>query len=242
MLEDVKSDQEYDEICRKEYRHRVAKLVPFEVLTAEKGTLELECQSNPIGLYEIPLAYCPPDHKIRVTTGPLLDTHASPSLRCRRISNHALILRRSNRISEIHIIPNDHLTPVRLPIAPPEMQRQHSRNQDHHTIRRDRRDDARNIFRCVLATEDKAASNAANTTQTSESSRAESSLPLSTDVVCLVGHGGRDISVDACSADEDAEVLDAGIGGEAHDWQTDEGNEGVEDEDGGAGSVLVAVP
>ena len=62
---------------------------------------------------------------------------------------------------------------------------------------------------------------------------------MAPDIVRLIGHGGGDIRICAGRDEEDAEVPGAGVGGEAHDGQTDEGDEGVEDDDGPAHVVLV---
>ena len=101
---------------------------------------------------------------------------------------------------------------------------------------------ARHIIRRVLASKDKTTSNATNATKTRQSRRAKSPLPLSTNIIRLIRHCSRDIRVRARGGEEHAKVAHAGVGVEAHDGQADDGDEGVDDDDGAAHAVPVANP
>ena len=65
------------------------------------------------------------------------------------------------------------------------------------------------VCRLVLVSENRAANNATNATSTDQSSGAEGTLPLATDVVCLVRENTGDIGVASDGGDEDAEIADA---------------------------------
>lgn len=65
---------------------------------------------------------------------------------------------------------------------------------------------------------------------------------MSADVVSLVGHGGGDICVCAHADEEDAEVADAHVLDPADEREADDGEAGVEGDDGTAEVVLVAEP
>jgi len=56
----------------------------------------------------------------------------------------------------------------------------------------------------------------------------------------LVCQRGGDVGVRAGGDKEDAEVASAAGGGEAHDWEADESDEGVGDQDRAADVVFVA--
>ena len=91
-----------------------------------------------------------------------------------------------------------------------------------------------------MLSEDKASSNTADATHTNEGRRAESTLPLSTDVVRLVRHGGGDVAVCAGGGEEDAKVAHSRVLVEAHERQADQAQHHVEQNQGPAHVVLIA--
>ena len=95
------------------------------------------------------------------------------------------------------------------------------------------------ITRRILAPKNQTPRNAANATKPHQTRRAKRPLPLAPDIVGLVRHGGGNVGIRARGDEEDAEIAGAGVGGEAHDGQADEGDEGVEHDDGAAHVVLV---
>ena len=96
--------------------------------------------------------------------------------------------------------------------------------------------------RSVLGAEDETASDTANTTEANERGAAESTLPLTADIVCLEGHDGGDVCVGAGSDEENAEVANGSILGPAHDGETDEAGDHIEEDDGTTNMVLVTQP
>ena len=67
------------------------------------------------------------------------------------------------------------------------------------------------VRRLVLLTEDGAADDTADATEADERGRAESTLPLSSDVVRLPGENAGDVGVGGGGGNEDAEVASADI-------------------------------
>jgi hypothetical protein len=87
------------------------------------------------------------------------------------------------------------------------------RTSDHRSI------DTWMVRWLVLASEHSAANNATDATSTDQSSGAEGTLPLATDVVCLVRENTRDVGVASDGGKEDAEITDAIILREAKEWE-----------------------
>lgn len=56
----------------------------------------------------------------------------------------------------------------------------------------------------------------------------------------MICERGGNVGVCACGDEEDAEVARVGGGGKTHDGEADEGDEGVDDEDGTADVEFVA--
>ena len=90
--------------------------------------------------------------------------------------------------------------------------------------------------------EDETACDTTYTAHTDENGRAESTLPLAADVVCLVRHSGWDVAVCTSRGEEDAKVADVGVAVESHDGKADEAEHHVEDDNGATEVVLVAGP
>jgi hypothetical protein len=70
-----------------------------------------------------------------------------------------------------------------------------------------------------LVSEHSAANNAADAPSADQSGGAESALPLTTDVVCLVGEHAGDVGIASDSGDKDAEIADAIVLREAEKWE-----------------------
>jgi hypothetical protein len=94
----------------------------------------------------------------------------------------------------------------------------------------------------VLLTEHQAASDTSKTTEAHKSGAAESSLPLTTDVVGLERHGSGDVAVGTGSDEENTEVSDVGALSPAHDGKSDEAKQHVEENAGTSDVVLVTDP
>lgn len=80
-----------------------------------------------------------------------------------------------------------------------------------------------------------------DSTETDESGRAESTLPLSTDVVGLVSENGWDVGVGTDSGEENSEVTGTLVLSKAQDWETDKAEKRVNDDGGSAVADLVSV-
>ena len=93
-----------------------------------------------------------------------------------------------------------------------------------------------------MTAEDQGSGNTSDAAETDEAGGAEGSFPLTTDVVGLVGHDGRDVCVDPGCDEEDTEVAHRVLLGETHERETDEGQDTVEDDDGASDVVFVADP
>ena len=135
------------------------------------------------------------------------------------------------------------LAPIGLLVLPPERNGQ-ARNQDQsQQAGGNARIQTRLVAgKLILLAEDQGASNTADTTEGDKGSGAEGTLPLTADVVGLVRHGSRNVGVGASSDQENAKVADLGARREAHDGDTNDGQQGVSGDDGAADLVLVADP
>jgi hypothetical protein len=135
------------------------------------------------------------------------------------------------------------LTPVSLCVVPLEVQITADDKDDSDETAGNAGPHARLVSgQLVLLTEHQATSDTAETTETNESGAAESSLPLTTDVVGLERHGGGDVAIGACSDEEDTKVSDAGALGPAHDGKSDEAKQHVEENARTSDVVLVTDP
>ena len=94
----------------------------------------------------------------------------------------------------------------------------------------------------VLRAEDETASDASDTAKTCQRRAAESSFPLSTNVVGLVGHRSRDIRIGARSGEENTEISDGTVLREAQNWEANQSDGAVEDNHGCSHPILVAEP
>ena len=109
--------------------------------------------------------------------------------------------------------------------------RSHSRNSSTY---------ARNIPRRILTPKDSPSTDPRYAPKRHKQRAAKSPFPLSSGVVCLVGKCCRYVSVHAGRDEEDAEVASCAWGGETHNRETDESDEGIGDEDGATDVVVVA--
>lgn len=135
------------------------------------------------------------------------------------------------------------LTPIGLGILPFEIQVTETDEDDSDKTAGDASPHTRLVPReLVLLAEHQTARNTAKTTKADESSAAESSLPLTADVVGLEGHGSWDVAVGTGGDEEDTEVADVRTLGPAHDGESDEAEKHVEEDHGASDVILVADP
>lgn len=135
------------------------------------------------------------------------------------------------------------LTPIGLGILPLEVQVTETDEDDSDETAGDASPHTRLVPReLVLLAEHQTSRNTAKTTKADESSAAEGSLPLAADVVGLEGHDSWDVAVGTGGDEEDAEVADVGISSPAHDGESDEAEEHVEEDHGTSDVILVADP
>ena len=116
---------------------------------------------------------------------------------------------------------------------------------DHHDDNQQRTCDAsihaRLVTRqLVLLSEHQTARNTTNTTESNQRSAAERTLPLTTEIIGLEGHGSGNVRVGASSDEENTKVAHGRARGPTHDRQTNQAQDHVEDDDGTANVVLVA--
>ena len=98
-----------------------------------------------------------------------------------------------------------------------ELERHDQRDNDHESTGNHGGVDAWVVGWLVLVSKDGAANDSTDATSADKSSGAESTLPLSTDVIRLVCENAGDIGVAGNHGKEDAEIADAVILGEAEE-------------------------
>lgn len=81
---------------------------------------------------------------------------------------------------------DDHQTFFGSPVADLEIYREGGHNDEDKTVGSDGGIDTRSVLRGILGSEDQTAGNTANATKSHQQGAAECSLPLTTDVVCLI--------------------------------------------------------
>jgi hypothetical protein len=96
------------------------------------------------------------------------------------------------------------------------------------------------IARGILLSEHQGPDNATHASETDERRTAECTFPVSSNVVSLIGHARGDVGVGSGADEEDAEVADADVVGPADERETGDCDDGVDDDYGTAGLVLVA--
>lgn len=143
---------------------------------------------------------------------------------------------------ESRVVVDHSLAPVRLRIASSEIQRQDSRCQDDKNIACHTRCKSRHVGRRILGAENQRTRNTSNATQSSQSSGTERSAPLSTDIVGLVRHDGRNGAIRPADRDEHADVLSPWVLYKAHDRQADQRDETEEAHHWAASLVLITEP
>lgn len=102
------------------------------------------------------------------------------------------------------------------------------------------RTNSRHISRRILSPEDRPTTDPTNAPKPHKKCATQRPLPLSSHIVRLIRQCGRNVSVRACCDEKDAEVAGAAVGCKTHDGQTDEGEEGIGDQDRAANVVAVA--
>jgi hypothetical protein len=100
-----------------------------------------------------------------------------------------------------------------------KLERHGKRDDDDKPTCNHRGVDAWMVRRLILVPEHRTTNNTTNTTSTDQSSGAKSSLPLATDVVCLVREYTGNIGVASDGGEEDAEIANAVRLCEAEEWE-----------------------
>lgn len=90
--------------------------------------------------------------------------------------------------------------------------------------------------------EDEGTNDTTDTTEADQDGRAESTLPLTTDVVGLVGKSGWDVAVGTGAGEEDTDVFSSVRWTPSHKAKTEDLKETVGDNDDTAHSVLITEP
>lgn len=135
------------------------------------------------------------------------------------------------------------LTPVSLAILSLEVQIKQDNKNGSDKAAGNAGPHARLVSRhLILLTEHQATGNTTETTKANKSGTAESSLPLTSDVVGLEGHGSWDVAVGTGSDEEDTEVANVGALSPTHDGKSDEAEHHVEENAGTSDVVLVTNP
>ena len=98
------------------------------------------------------------------------------------------------------------------------------------------------ILWLILRPEHQPPRNASHAAQPYQRRATECSLPLASNIVRLIRHCGWDVRVCSRRDEEDAKITSGIVGREAHDGETDEREDGVEDEDGAADAISIADP
>lgn len=149
---------------------------------------------------------------------------SDPSMTLRPLSacrlactNHPLSASTNTTTKQLHLSPIKHIVSKSLH---PGSKASHSRNS---------RTDPRYVSRGILRPEDRPSADPTNAPKGYKHGAAQCAFPLAADVVGLVCQRGGDVGVRTGGDEEDAEVASAAGGGESHDGEADEGDEGVGD-------------
>jgi hypothetical protein len=105
-------------------------------------------------------------------------------------------------------------------IRPVKPERHYKGDNDDKSTRNRRSVNTWPVTRLVLVSEHSATNNAADAASADQSGRAQSALPLATDVVRLVGEHTGDVGIASDSGDKGAEIADTIVLREAEKWET----------------------
>lgn len=178
------------------------------------------------------------------------------------ISLHAYscsIPRRSNRESEGRITQQHPLPPIGLLVTLAEVEGHDSDDADDEDITSHARGESRHIVRSVFSPEDQRSRDTSNsyresativpsqdlarlTADASQAGGAKRSPPLSSDIVCLVGHDSRNGRIGSRDRDEYTDILRPWICSEPHNGYADQRYDAQEAKNRTSCSILVAVP
>jgi hypothetical protein len=93
-----------------------------------------------------------------------------------------------------------------------------------------------------LASKHKSASNPANAPSTDQCGATKRSLPMPSDVVCLICENRGRVATGAGNYEERAKISDPVVAMVRHQDQPDDGNDGVEGDEGGTQPVTITYP
>jgi hypothetical protein len=122
---------------------------------------------------------------------------------------------------------NNLATSLSALVSPPELEVHKQSNNNDQASSDHASSNTRNVVGLILSAEDSATNDTTNTTSPDEGSRAKSTLPLATDVVCLPCENGGDVGVSCGSREEDTGVADTDVVGETDHGKTDESHDTV---------------
>lgn len=134
------------------------------------------------------------------------------------------------------------LTPISLSIEPLEVEGQNPNQDDIQAGASETGIQSGSVKGRVLGPEDQTTGDTTDTAEANQGRATEGSLPLAADVIRLVGHGGWDVGVCSGRDEEDTKVACRSALGKAHDGETDDAQQHVDDNDGTTVPVLVTVP
>jgi hypothetical protein len=134
---------------------------------------------------------------------------------------------------------NDLATSISALVGPPELQVHQQSNDNNETSSDHAGSDTGDIMRRILSTEDSSTDDTTDSTSSDKGSRAQSALPLATDVVRLPCQDAGDVGVGSSSGEENTEVADTDVVGEPDHGQTDEGKDTVGDNPNTAYVILM---
>lgn len=147
-----------------------------------------------------------------------------------------------NRISEPRLTLDNLLPFVRLSVTVNKEQTQTTQYQPYQQVGRHASPNTRYVCRRILRPEHKTTCDATDAAKANQRGAAEGTLPLTADVVGLVGHDGGNVCVGASGDEEDAKVGNSVAGVVAQDGKADNAEKGVKGKDWRTHVVAVADP
>ncbi len=133
-------------------------------------------------------------------------------------------------ILEARLSLNHLSTSIDTLVSPPELQGHEKGDHDNQAVGDHASNDTWGVSWRILLSENGRSDDTTDATEADESSRAKSTLPLSTDVVGLVSQDGWDVGVGTDGGQEDTKVASTVVFGECQDWEAGKAEEGVEDD------------
>jgi len=156
-----------------------------------------------------------------------------------KIVSIAVLHRQLQGVSEPSQTLNDLSASISALVGPPELQVQHHGDDHDQSAGSDGCVHAWTVRWLVLRTENGATNDTTHSSHANKSRRAKSSLPLTTDVVCLPCQDARNVGVASSSSEENPKVANADGLGEAKESKTDQAHESIDQDEWRADVILV---